>query len=57
MALSLVSREEGKLLNGIQRLLKREIEVEEIPEYQQEIVRSPQQRKISSTPRRRRAGR
>jgi ATP-dependent RNA helicase RhlE len=60
MALSLVSQEEGKLLKDIQRLLKKEIEVEEIPEYQKEIVRPsrPPQRKAQSNPRRRRgAGR
>jgi ATP-dependent RNA helicase RhlE len=60
MALSLVSSEEGKLLSGIQRLLKKEIEVEEIPEYQKEAVRHhrPQQRKAPSNPRGRRgAGR
>jgi len=56
MALSLVSRDEGKLLNGIQRLLKKEIEVEEIPEYQREIAQSPRprQRSAPSNPGRRR---
>jgi ATP-dependent RNA helicase RhlE len=59
MALSLVSKEEGKLLSGIQRLLKKEIEVEEIPEYQKEIVRPPRppQRKAPLNPRGDRGGR
>jgi ATP-dependent RNA helicase RhlE len=58
MALSLVSQEEGKLLNGIQRLLKKEIEVEEIPGYQKEVVRPPwpRQRKANPNPRRPRGG-
>lgn len=45
MALSLVCEKERKLLNSIQQLLKQKIDVEEVPGYQKDIVKTQTARK------------